>query len=65
MKTGFVKNTINEINTDWIGGYSAKEDGGKIKVLLNEEVVAEVNEDYKVSGSDESAVKQLEFMVNR
>lgn len=58
----------SEINKDWTPGYKATDNENGLIVTFNSEDAARIdynNGRYTVSGNDESAVKQLEYMVNR
>lgn len=55
----------NEINKDWIGGYTAEIKGNKLVIILVGKIVAELTEDLNISGEDSDAVEQLEYMVTR
>jgi hypothetical protein len=55
----------NEINNEWIGGYTANVVGENLIVYLNGKEVASMDKRYQVVGEDQDAVDQLEYMANR
>ena len=57
-----------EINKDWTAPYAAVAEESSLVVRFNAEEVARIeysNGRYTVTGTDEHAVEQLEYMVNR
>ena len=61
-------NWVHEINKDWNGGYTALATEDSLIVTYNLLEVARIdynNGRYVVTGIDNHAVAQLEFMVNR
>ena len=68
MSTQKLQNWATEINKDWTPGYKATDNETSLLVSFNNEEVARIdynNGRYTVTGTDGSAVEQLEYMVNR
>lgn len=62
------KTWADEINKDWTPNYKAADNENSLIVTFNSEEAARVdynNGTYTVTGTDEHAVEQLEYMVNR
>lgn len=55
----------NEINNEWIGGYSAEIADDCLVVSLNGTEAARMNAKFQVDGDDADAVDQLNYMANR
>jgi hypothetical protein len=61
-------NWASEINKDWVGNYRANASEDVLIVNLNAEEVARIdynNGRYTVTGTDQDAVEQLQYMVSR
>lgn len=59
-----------EINKDWNAAYKADVTNDTLSIKLNSEEVARLeynnnNGRYSVTGTDQHAVEQLEYMLNR
>lgn len=62
------KTWASEISKDWVGGYTAAATDDALTVTLDTEEVARIdynNGRYAVTGTDQNAVEQLQYMVNR
>jgi len=55
----------DEVNKEWIGGYSATATENGLSIMLNNQVVACITSDFTVAGRDTVAIEQLEYMVSR
>jgi hypothetical protein len=65
MNTELLQQFAEEVNKDWVGGYTAVATEDLLTVTLNGETVATCNLNGDVAGADQDAVEQLNYMVTR